>query len=107
MNPKEECLEGNTISARIGWRFFSPAGGHDHPQNRFPPGPGTRPGNRGLSIASKSFCIMKQGLQTVPRNNRKAYPPFNAIVPHTISDHGSRRPLRADAGTGGLEGGVV
>lgn len=49
---------------------------------------------------------MKQGLQTVPRNNRKAYAPFNAIVPHTISDHGSRRPLRADAGMGGLEGGI-
>ena len=69
-----------------------------------PPDPGAGPVHRGLSIASKSFCIMKQGLQTAPRNNRKAYAPFNATVPHTISDHGSRRPLRADAGMGSLEG---
>ncbi len=49
---------------------------------------------------------MKQGLQEGPRNNRKVYPPHNATVPHAISDHGSRRPLRADAGMGSLEGAI-
>ncbi len=56
--------------------------------------------NRGLSTISKLLCVKKQTLRRGAHNNHKAYAPYTTTVPHTISDHGSRRPLRADAGMG-------
>ena len=78
MNPRRSVWRG-TPSARIGWRLLSPAGGHDHLQNR----PRRGPPGVVVCLSLQSFCIMKQGFRQSRTIGRLI--PFNAIVPHTIS----------------------
>ncbi len=104
MNLEVESEGGASSACGTAHEPTAPPDGYGCLRIHFPSGSGSRPGKSWFVYRFKILCIKKQGLQNVLSNNRKVYPPYSATVPHTISDHGLRRPLRADAGTGSLEG---